>query len=168
MLIQNWNISYSDIELFEERNFKIIEERFHQRLISRKSMCKFLEKDSIEVLPIKIDFKEIGNIKLTKGLLIAKNPITIEHAWYSFSSKLDYDGWDMTTAEFLPLTVNEYQKEVGDFTDYWKGLERKDYELFQNKKPESIIRTSKDWDYNEYLIKYENKYLYIGTDVYTG
>ena len=168
MLTKHMNVSYGDLELFEEGNFRTIDERYNERLISRKSMCDFLDNDVIEALPVQLDIKEIGIIKLTKSFLKTIKPTSFELAWYSFSLKLDYDGWYMTTAEFVPLTLEEYQKEIEEFTDYWKELSQRDYGLLLNEKPISIIRTSKGWDYNEYLIKYDNKYQYIGTDIYTG
>ena len=168
MLTQSMNISYSDIELFEKDNFSIIEQRYGERLISRKSMCEFLEKPLIEALPIHFEIKEINNIRLTKGFLTREKSKSFELAWYSFSTKLEYDGWDMTTAEFVPLTLEEYQKEIIEFTDLWKDLNEKDYDLKLNESPLSIIRTAKGWDYNEYLVKCEDKFLYVGTDIYTG
>ncbi|APU09704.1 hypothetical protein A5M85_05225 [Cellulophaga lytica] len=168
MLMHSLKVTYDNIEFFEEANFNIINKRFNDRLISRKSMCEFLENKSIESLPVEISIKEIGNIKLTKGKLLVLNNTSFEQAWYSFSQKLEYDGWDMSTAEFLPLTLEEYQNEINQFTNYWQELNKNEFELLQKESLISIIRTSKDWNYNEYIIKYKNCYQYVGVDIYTG
>ena len=168
VLTQDMNVSYKDIELFEEGNFKTIDERYNERLISRKSMCEFLENQSIQELPIQFDFKQTNNIKLTRGLLISEKSIPFELVWYSFSLQLGYDEWDMTSAEFIPLRLEEYEKEIVEFTHHWEELNNTNYDLLSDETLISLIRISKGWDYNEYLVKYKNKYQYIGADIYTG
>ncbi|WP_157821996.1 hypothetical protein [Tenacibaculum sp. Bg11-29] len=168
MLMNSLKVTYNNIEFFEEVNFNIINERFKDRMISRKSMCTFLEKNSPKALSVEMEIKDIGNVKLTKGKLQILNNTSFEQAWYSFSKKLEYDAWDMSSAEFLPLTLEEYKNEINEFTNYWKELNNGDFELFLKESLISIIRASKGWDYNEYIIKYENYYQYIGTDIYTG
>ena len=89
-----------------------------------------------------------------------------EEIWIRIAKTLDYDGWDTVNREFVPLTVDEFIKELKDFANYW-NIEHKQY-LMNYDDVISILRLSKTWDSNEYLIKKSRAVKYISTNVWTG
>lgn len=158
---------HSEIEVFITNSFRELEKRPAERFLSRKAVCDFLENEQQQLLDIELNEQEYfsGQVKVyftSYKRLNHKN----ELLWCSIAQKIDYDGWDMTTMEFIPITKDTFDAEVKEFTKHWQF----DFELpgeFRNDNIITILRNYKFWNKSEYIVLTDEHFNWIKFDVWT-
>jgi hypothetical protein len=167
MLTNYFKVKYYDIEVIVEENLHLISKTFEPRFITRKSMCLYLDDKNSDILPLNIETIDKSQIVIKRGAINNKLFNLDEQAWHTIGTKLDYDDWDMTSAEFVPLTFDEFENEITEFVKYW-NISISDYEISSQSEINSILRINRNWDGNLYLIKTKNQMEFIWTNVWTG
>lgn len=166
--LMNWKfkVDYGQMEILRKESFDLIDDRFESRFIDQRKLHNLLEQ---ELTPIDFDFEkqEDGQTEITKGYISHRDVNSYEEAWIHFANKLDYDGWDTVNSELIPVTLEEYNIESTEFTRYWKLPD--EYMKLENELSIlSILKTSKSWDFIEYLILRKDAIQYLSANVWTG
>jgi len=164
LLFNHLKVNVNDAEFFSEYNFNIANERFEQRYISRRTMCAFLESKQKKKVPIKISGKVINNIEITKGIIPNDGNVTFEEAWFAISENMEYDDWDMTTSEFLPLFYDEYIQDINEFSKNW-NIPISEFISIDQSKINSIIRIEKSPKAVEYLFQFTDDFQFMNVEV---
>lgn len=167
ILIYHYNFHHSEIEVFYTKSFAELKENINERFLSRKLVCDFLEKEKLEYLNIDLHDKEInGQINYTFTEVEISN-MSLELIWCSIGEKLDYDGWDKTSMEFIPISYEKFKDKLIDFSTSW-NFDIKEIHNVEKKEAKTILRNYEFWNMCEYLILTEKHLKLLKLSVWTG
>lgn len=166
-LISHKSFHYSEIELFLTNSFRELEKRPTDRFLSRKTVCDFLENEQQQFLDIELNVqKYFGEQVRVYFTSYERSNHKNELLWCSIAKKLDYDEWDMTSMEFIPITKETFEAETSEFMKYWQF----GFELpggFRNGNSITILRNYKFWNRSEYIVLTDGHFNFIKFDVWT-
>ncbi|MBN2891890.1 MAG: hypothetical protein JXL97_08490 [Bacteroidales bacterium] len=160
-----FSVEYSRMECIEYNRFKLINDRFPLRFISKNILYSLLNKP-IRKVDINIFPFEGNEFEIRKGNIFKEEIKYLEEGWISFSKALDYDDWDIVSSDFLPITISEYMTETNKFIKFW-GIDENSMNLEKEKDIISILQVKSEWDFIEYLINRSNSLEYISLFNYT-
>lgn len=161
-------VPYYDLEVMFTPDFELVRKNHHQRFLSRKSTCLFLEKNTQQPAETNLETTYLSsNIRLYKASMEINNREP-DFLWYSMATPLDYDSWDMTTAAFTPISTDMYKQEIKTFLEQWQNIDPQYFNLPPESEIVSILRNHNDWNMNEYLILTHTHLHLVKADVYTG
>ena len=165
--LMNWQfkVDYGQMEVLKKESFDIINERFENRFISQIKLHSLLETE-FKPVDFELTKQDDGQTEITIGHISLDDVNSNEEAWISFSTKLDYDGWDTVNSEFIPTTLEEYKIQSLEFIKYWV-MPDNSMQLEEESNIVSILKIHKDWDFIEYLVLRENSMQYISAEVWT-
>ena len=166
--LMNWKfkVDYGQMEVLKKESFDLINKRFENRFINQIKLHTLLET---EFKPVDFEFTKHGDgeYEITKGQIALDDVNSLEEAWISFATKLDYDAWDTVNNEFIPITLEEYKTKSLEFTKHWKVPENS-MDLREESRILSILKVDNSWDFIEFLILREDSIEYISTNIWTG
>ncbi|UZR99132.1 hypothetical protein [Chondrinema litorale] len=93
-------IKYYNVELFEYADFKKIEASETKRILTKKSMSIYFESNP-KLIPVSYVSSLYENKKIKEYKVNQHESGSIEQAWFSIATKMDLDGWDMVSSNFV-------------------------------------------------------------------
>lgn len=161
---------WKTFEFISEDELQDLLSNYYNRFLDRQSLCSYEPIHSLDLIKKdnKLDiiekqtysddtFKSIS-IKITENIF---------WAWKHISDNLDYDGWDMTTLQFIPIKAETLKTEAFSFESLYKLKPFiSNMEIGQEDK---ILRLSKSVGYDiSYLILKNDKLNFLEYRLYCG
>jgi hypothetical protein len=159
LIHEHLNIDYTHMEVLEKKVFDIVNARFEKRFISPYKLHVLLAS---KFTPLNIIFSTQKNndYEIINATIPLDTVRTLEVAWISFASKLNYDDWDIINKPFIPITLEEYKTEISTYTVHWEIP--KSAVIPQETSPiTSILNLENTWNFKEYLILREDTINYL-------
>lgn len=152
-LVYHYGLKHYEIEGFFEKNILHLNETDCPRFISRKSICLFLENFKLDTsIPIEVETFGNNSPKINYAGIELKSVACDEEACVLMWRKFDYDDGDIANAEFLPLTIAEFEMETTEFPVYFL-VDINDYNFYSLDEIRFILRLEKESYRNAYLLK---------------